>query len=393
MSGHAAPSAEELLERAHELVPFLQSKALWAEDNRRPHDEVVEALAGAGMYDLRRPARYGGYESAYHTMVDVFGVLAAGDGSIAWNAGVWATGGWLAAQFPDYVQDEIFARPAVRICAALSPTAEAAVVPGGLRVSGQWRFMSGARHSHWQVIIAMAPAPGGGQWPVAGLVPMNELEIVDDWDSSGLAGTGSVTTIARDVLVPDDRVLPMPVLLEGQGASEVNAAAPVFRTPMMPTGAAGLIGVAVGMAKATRDQFFERLPSRKIAYTAYASQAAAPVTHLQAAEAALKIDEAEFHAHRMADLLDDKGVSGMPWKTEERVRNRGWLGRVVQQSREAVEILSTASGGSSVYRSVPIQRIQRDMRALTMHGLMYPAANFEVYGRGLCGLEPDTAYL
>jgi alkylation response protein AidB-like acyl-CoA dehydrogenase len=263
-----------------------------------------------------------------------------------------------------------------------------------MRVNGQWRFMSGAHHSHWQVIIAMAPAPGGGLWPIAGLVPMSELEIIDDWDTSGLAGTGSVTTAARDVFIPQDKVLPLPTLLPGgQGASEANANSPVFNTPMIPTGAAGFIGVAVGMAKAARDEFFERLPGRKITFTEYASQAEAPLTHLQTAEATLKIDEAEFHAHRMADLLDEKGVSRVPWRMEERIRNRGWLGRVVQQSMEAVDVLGAASGGSSIYRSAPIQRIKRDLYAFTMHALMHPYTNYELYGRGLCGLEPNTAYL
>lgn len=393
MLKNGVPSSDELLKRANELAPLIKSKAQWSEENRRPHDEVIEALAEAGMFDLRRPLRYGGFEASTRTMVDVLATLALGDGSAAWNTAVWAIGAWMACMFPDHVQDEVYATPAVRVCVVLSPTAEATAAPGGLVVNGSWRFMSGARHSHWQVIISMAPAPDGSQWPVMALVPMSELDILDDWYTSGLVGTGSVTTLANDVFVPQERVLPMVTVLQGQYASELNANSPVFSTPMIPTGAGGFIGVAVGLAKSARDEFFGRLPGRKITYTDYGSQADAPLTHLQVAEAMLKIDEAEFHAHRMADLLDEKGASGAPWKLEERMRNRGWLGRVVQQATESVNILSTASGGSSIYRSVPIQRIQRDVHAFTMHALMHPSTNFELYGRGLCGLEPNTLYL
>ena len=391
VSAQAVPTAEELLRRARELVPLIEDKAAWSEDNRRQHDDVVDALAEAGMFDLRRPARYGGYETSARTMLNVMATLALGDGSTAWNTGVWAIGAWMTAIFPDQVQDEVFETPAVRVCVVLSPTATATSADGGLVVNGRWGFMSGAQHSHWQVIISMAPAPDGGQWPVMALAPMSDLEIVDDWYTSGLVGTGSVTTVGKDVFVPQERVLPMPAVLQGHYASEANADSPVFNTPMIPTGAAGFIGVAVGLARAARKQFFNRLPGRKITYTGYEVQAEAPVTHLQVADAVLKIDEAEFHAYRMADLLDEKG--GEPWKLEERMRNRGWLGRVVQRAKESVDILANASGGSSIYRSVPIQRIQRDIQAFSLHALMHPATNFELYGRGLCGLEPNTQYL
>ncbi|MFG1779644.1 acyl-CoA dehydrogenase [Micromonospora sp. NPDC049051] len=388
-----AVSRDELLKRAEDLVPLIRSRTAWSEEHRRPHDDVVEALAGSGMTDLRRPRLYGGLETSARTLVEVISVLAHGDGSTAWNTGVWAIGDWLAGNFPDHVQDEVFAIPHTRICVVLSPTAVATAAPGGLTVNGSWHFMSGAHHSHWQVVIAMAPAPDGSQWPVAALVPMSELEIVDDWHTTGLVGTGSVTTVAKDVFIPQERVLPMVAILQSQYASERNATSPVYNTPMIPTGAAGFIGVAIGLAQAARDEFLHRLPGRKITYTGYEHQADAPVTHFQVAEASLLVDEAEFHAYRMADLLDDKGASGEPWKMDERMRNRGWLGRVVHQSKAAVDVLATASGGSSLYRSVPIQRIQRDIQAFSLHALMHPNTNFELYGRGLCGLEPNTMYL
>jgi len=393
VSEKATPSPDQLVARAKELVPLIASKAQWSEENRRINDDVSDALAEAGMFSLRVPTRYGGSAASAHTMVDVLSTLALGDGSTAWNTAVWAIGSWLASTFPDHVQDEVFAKPSTRICVVLSPTAQATEVDGGLRVSGRWHFMSGALHSDWQVIIAMAPAPDGTQWPIAGLVPMSELKIVDEWHASGLAATGSVTTLADDVFVPAERVLPMAAILQGQYASKLNAGSPVFDTPMIPNGAIGFVSVALGMAKSARHEFLKWLPGRRIAYTDYETQSAAPITHLQVAEATLKIDEAEFHARGMADRLDLKGASGEQWKLDDRVRNRGSLGRATQLAKEAVEVLSIASGGASIHRTVPIQRIQRDVHAFNMHALMHPNTNFELYGRVLCGLEPNTMYL
>ena len=58
-----------------------------------------------------------------------------------------------------------------------------------------------------------------------------------------------------------------------------------------------------------------------------------------------------------------------------------------------MDILLAASGGSSIYLDVPIQRIARDVQAINLHALMNPNTNAELYGRVLCGLEPNTLYI
>jgi 3-hydroxy-9,10-secoandrosta-1,3,5(10)-triene-9,17-dione monooxygenase len=161
----------------------------------------------------------------------------------------------------------------------------------------------------------------------------------------------------------------------------------------MPTACTTVSAVALGLAKAANDAFFERLPGRRITYTSYDSQREAPVTHLEVAEATTKIDETGFHAYRAADMIDTKAESGEPWTLEERARVRLDLGAACQRAKEAVEILDSASGGSSIYRDVPIQRIERDIKTLNLHAILHPATNLELYGRIICGLEPNTPYI
>jgi alkylation response protein AidB-like acyl-CoA dehydrogenase len=240
------------------------------------------------------------------------------------------------------------------------------------------------------VLAAMASTTDGTPAPVAVLVPTAQLEVIDDWDTSGLSGTGSVSSRASDIFVPADRVISVIALLQGQSASEEAADVPLYRTPMVPTIAAAASGAPLGLAKAALAAFFQRLPGRSVAYTTYARQAEAPITHLQVAEAAMKIDEAEFHAYRAADLVDAKAVSGEAWTLEERARVRMDAGMVARLAKEAIDILSTASGGSSIYRTVPIQRIERDIQAASLQGMIHPDTNLELYGRIRCGLEPNT---
>ncbi len=387
------PAREQLVQRASELVPLLKKHAAWSEENRRIHEESIEALADAGIFRMRAPARYGGYESDTRTLVDVAAELGRGDGSTAWVASVYWIPGWMTCMFPDQVQDEVFSTPDVRVCGTLSPSAMAIQTDGGVVVNGKWGFISGALHSHWQEIIAILIGGEGEPIPVVALVPTSDLQIIDDWYTSGFKGTGSVSTVATDVFVPQERVLPIFAVLQGQSASPQSAASAIYRSPLLPVASASSVGCVVGLAKAAKEAFFARLPGRKITYTGYDKQAKAPLTHLQVAEAVMKIDEAEFHAHRLAAMVDTKGAEAAPWTIEERVSARADLGAVCKLSKEAVDILASASGGSSIYSDQPIQRIARDVNAVTMHALMHPDTNAELYGRILCGLEPDSLYI
>ena len=107
----------------------------------------------------------------------------------------------------------------------------------------------------------------------------------------------------------------------------------------------------------------------------------------------MKIDEAEFHAYRAADLVDAKAASREAWTLEERARVRMDAGMTVRLAKEAIDILHTGSGGSSIYSTVPIQRIARDIQAAYLHGMLHPNTNLELYGRIRSGLEPNTPYI
>jgi 3-hydroxy-9,10-secoandrosta-1,3,5(10)-triene-9,17-dione monooxygenase len=393
MENTEVPSRDELVARAAELVPLLKKNALRAEEDRRLPEETIEALTDAGLLKLRVPKRYGGYESDMNTVVAVLSELARGDGSHAWVTAVWSISTWMAGLFPDEVQDEIFSTPDVRISGILSPTAVGAPAEGGVVLNGKWAFNSGAQHSSWNTNAAVVAHPDGSFEPVMVAIPMSELMIVDDWYTAGLCGSGSVTTIAQDLFVPQERVLSMGPVLGGQIASKLNANSPIFRAPFMPTACTTVSAAALGLAKAAKDAFFERLPGRKISYTSYESQQEAPITHLQVAEATTKVDEAEFHALSAATMLDTKAPAGEPWTLEERARVRLHMGSVALRAKEAVDILNTASGGSSIYQSVPIQRIERDIQTINLHAIMHPNTNLELYGRVVCGLEPNTVYI
>jgi 3-hydroxy-9,10-secoandrosta-1,3,5(10)-triene-9,17-dione monooxygenase len=389
----AAPMPE-LVQRAKDLVPLIQKHAPWQEENRMLHADVIDAMKEAGLLKLRFPARYGGLVPDARTVVDVVSELAHGDGSTGWTVSTMTIGAWLAGLLSDEAQDEIFADPDIRFCGSVGPNGVAVPTEGGYILNGRWHFNTGAPQAQWDTHAIMLDLGGGNLVPGMAVVPVKDLTLIDDWHTVGLRATASVTTVAQDLFVPEGRVLNMlPLMLNNQHASKINADYQAWRVPFLQFAVAVAAAPALGMARAAWDAFMERLPSRKITYTNYEHQAEATITHFQVAEAKIKIDEAEFHLHRAVERLDSKALSGEPWNLEDRAAARMDAAAVCARAKEAVDVLNTASGGSSIYSDVPMQRIERDMQTINLHGVMHPNTNMETYGRILCGQESNTMFL
>src|SRR5260370_12439890 len=121
MTSTPIPTRQELVRRASDIVPILQKHASWNEQNRRIHEESLQALEQAGIFKLRVPKRYGGYESDTRTLVEVLAEIGQGDGSTAWVAWGLVSNTWLIGLFPHAVPDERFPPPHLGVTRTLPP--------------------------------------------------------------------------------------------------------------------------------------------------------------------------------------------------------------------------------------------------------------------------------
>ncbi|MFK0104327.1 acyl-CoA dehydrogenase family protein [Streptomyces sp. NPDC091217] len=376
-----------------ELQPLIRSHALRAERQGRVTGEVVEALTGAGIYRMNVPRRFGGYQTSLRTQVDVLSEVSAACGSTGFIALIQAGCAFIAALFPDEAQDEIFTGPDVRVGGTLIPGSRAVAADGGYVVNGNSPFATGCQDADWHLLTALAHTGDGPPQMLWLAIPMAELKVLDDWNVSGLAASGSNTVVAQDVHVPAHRVLPVGPLLAGVSESRRNSADPFYRMPVLLLFCAWTAANALGLARAALTQFGERIHQRGITYTVYERQHEAPVTHLQFAEATMKVASAELIAADFVGLIEARAADGEPYTMQERARIRAQCGYLTRLCKEAADLIGSASGASSLHREVPVQRIVRDLNALSLHSFVNPAANLELYGRVLSGLDAGTPFL
>jgi 3-hydroxy-9,10-secoandrosta-1,3,5(10)-triene-9,17-dione monooxygenase len=380
---------------ATELRPLLARNAARAERDRRLPAENVEALQAANLFKVMVPRRWGGYRAPLKTVLGAFAELARGCGSSGWVTMIINGVNWWASSLPDRGQEEIFADTAVaRVCAAGTPACKGQRVQGGVRISGKFPFASGCLHSSWGGLSVEVEDDAHNVVDlVTAFAPMSELEIEDTWFVAGMCGTGSNTLVAKDVFVPDHRVLAMSKILKGERLSGIHSGEPSDNYTW--TAANNLIGIApvIGIAQAMLEKVIEGTNTRGITFTTYSRQADAPVVQHQIAGAALKIDSAWLLAMRSADEIEAAAVAGNQMDYLARARVRGVVGYAAKLVREAVDTLASIGGAHAFADASPLQRMWRDANIAARHVLLATDPALEIYGRALLGVEGNITPL
>jgi alkylation response protein AidB-like acyl-CoA dehydrogenase len=218
------------------------------------------------------------------------------------------------------------------------------------------------------------------------------LTVEDTWHMAGMKGTGSNTIIARDVFVPAHRFLPYPAAFAGIYGTE-HTDETVYRVALVPVTILILVGSQLGMARAALDFVISKAAARGITHTTLTKQSESAGFQILLAEAAMKIETAFLHAFRAADDLDAYAAAGRHPDMTARARIRADTALVAKYCREAIEILMSAHGTSSMADSNRLQRIWRDVHVASRHAITEWQVNLEVYGKALLGVEPNITPL
>jgi alkylation response protein AidB-like acyl-CoA dehydrogenase len=279
------------------------------------------------------------------------------------------------------------------VAGSLAPHGEATAVAGGWRVNGRWMWASGCLHAQWAACgIHMKNEQGGMANLGLSLMPMTELTIEDTWFMAGMKGTGSNTIVARDVFVPEHRFLPYPPAFEGNYRTE-HAGEAVYRAALVPVTILILIGAQLGVARAALDHVVAKASTRGVTHTNYGKQSESTGFQIVLAEAAMKIETAHLHAFRAADDLDRAAQSGRHPDLTARARARTDTALTAKYCREAVDLLVSAHGTSSLADWNRMQRLWRDAHVASHHAITEWHVNLEIYGKALLGVEPNITPL
>ncbi|WP_405010274.1 acyl-CoA dehydrogenase family protein [Kitasatospora sp. NBC_01539] len=244
----STPDGAGILARARALAPALRERSEEIERARRLPADVVELLRATGVFRMGFGRSWGGPELTSMEQTAVVEALAYGDTSAGWCAMIGMDTGLYASFLDETAAKEMFPHLDMITAGLLFPSGRADRVPGGYRLTGHWQFGSGITHSDWVISGAFIFADGlpepaeGPQDSRLLMVPRSEVEILDTWHTTGLAGSGSCDYRITDVFVPEEHALTFDTVHGAAGP----LAQPEVHMRNMP-------GVPLGVARAALD--------------------------------------------------------------------------------------------------------------------------------------------
>ena len=274
---------------AREFAPKLRERASHAEEIRRIPEDTIAELRACGLLGILTPKRFGGSELGIATLVETTAELARGCVSSGWVFGNLLGHYWLLSQFPLVAQEAVYAKPGALVSTIFRFGGKAPVrVEGGYRIqAGEGKWASGVDHAEW-VILGTTPA---GEEPTYMLVPRKDFEIVDDWHTSGMRGTGSKSIRITDAHVPDARVIRLADVVAGSTPGGAALGIPLFSLPMGVALPLSLVGAPVGAALGAI-QVFGSANAARLKALAEPELSAQSATFARVGEAAAMVDAA-----------------------------------------------------------------------------------------------------
>src|SRR3984893_8790133 len=254
-------SYEEALERARAIKARLRERVPETERLRRLPAENVADVLESGLYGLMTPKRFGGSELGSEAMIDVTIELASACPATGWVHMLWTAHMWLLALFPPDAQEELWSNPNTLASSVVNTTGDVVPVDGGYCWTGRGFFSSGVDHCNW-IKREGVEGPPERRWM---LIPREDIEIIDDWYTVGLKGTGSKTIVVKDIFIPERRTVSNKEIEEGAAPGSRLHSHPMYSAISSANFTAAMAAPALGVARGFLRAYEERLRSKSSA--------------------------------------------------------------------------------------------------------------------------------
>jgi alkylation response protein AidB-like acyl-CoA dehydrogenase len=361
---------QEILARLDELATVFRDSAAEGDRLGRLPKHIVRVLLQHGLFRLWVPKRCAGFELDLPEALQIYEAAARLDGSIGWAVMLGAGGGLFAAYLDAATANSIYGRPESVVAGSGAPEGKAQRERGGYRVSGCWRYATGAHYAttftaNCVVMEGGRPVCDAHGRPLIRAMAFEppQVTILPVWDPTGLRGTGSDDFEVREAFVPESRSFSV-------FTDAPRESGPLYQLPFNVLTELPVTAVAVGIARHALDEFASLARSKKISGGAVlASDPTAQVTFgssyatWQAAKALL-----DSTAQRAWAAV----CAGRALSAQDLAEISGGCALTVVHLRTALGELVALTGMAAIQPEADLARCWRDLQALAAHAAISP---------------------
>lgn len=371
-----------------EFVARLAERAQEAERIRRLPAETVADLTASGFTELLVPARFGGQQADWPSILDPVRRMAHGCASSAWTLGFYALHNWMLALFDERAQEEAFATRPFLAPAPLAPTGRGVPTGDGIRLTGRWSWATGVMDGNWIMVGAICgpEEDPAAIYPALALLPISDVRIEDVWHTDGMRATGSNDVVIVDAFVPHHRLVRVADIYAGTAPGAGLHDADTYRWPMVPALSLLAAMPALGSAERVAEIYAERLGERILAYEGVA-QKDKPLAQVRLGEARVRLRALRGLLADTVGDIEAVVASGNPVPRPVRAEARLAAAHIVHESRSVIADLLEACGASVHFADNPLQRIKRDVDVLAGHVVFDYDTSRELAGALTLGMK------
>lgn len=386
---------DELMARADTLADFVQGRSREFESLCHLPPDVVAAMVDSGLLRLLTPAEFGGHEVPVDRFFALIERVAQADASVAWCTFIACTSSVLAAYLPADSARALFSAPDLKAAGVFAPRGQARPetldgVPG-YRVQGRWFWGSGARHadliSGGCVVLGQDGRPEltaeGTPKALSVVFERAQVNVLDNWDTLGLRGSGSGEFEVAHVFVPADRTASL--------LGPARTGTPLYRFPVFGLLALSIAAVSCGIARRAIDELLE-LAIDKVPQASTRTLAMRPATQEAVARAEAGLRSARAFVMEAIAAAWQSASQGRDIPVPQRADLRLAATHAVHSAAAVVDRLYTHAAGSAVFADSPLQRCLRDVHVATQH-MMVGESSWELPGRLRLGLPTQLGML
>ena len=371
--------AISLPDRAKQVATLASEHASYGDREGRLAEAVVEALHREGLFGMWVPRDLGGAELDPVQSLQVIENLAYGDPSAGWVLMAAALAiGTGAAYLDEDATRELFSGERLPVIAGQGTRPGKAVpVEGGFKLSGSWSFASGIKHGTH--IHTLGVIEGTGE-PRIFVLPVEEVELIDNWDVMGLRATGSIDYKIDGAFVPEGYTHFAVTQTPKRGGS-------LYTMGIIGFAAMCHSGWACGIGRRLLDELAGYVRSRG-GRAGTQGQSESFLEGYAKAEGTYRAARA-FIYETWGDVkatLD----RGEPLSVRQNTLMRHGIAHVTWAAHDVAAFVYKAAGTTGL-RAGTIQQLFRDMHAGTQHVVASPPV-FRTIGRELVGLAPNQVW-
>jgi alkylation response protein AidB-like acyl-CoA dehydrogenase len=383
--------AEKAVERTAAIVSWLSEQAARIEEARRIPDDVAERLFDTRLFDLMRPSRFGGFGVSPRFAWDATYHVAKGCSSCAWLAGLTSANIIMLGKFSAEAQQELFAPGVSPIVPMLTGGVgqDVRITPadGGIVLSGRWRYASGVDISDWLGLLINIPGDTDAPAPHVVLVPKSEFTIDhQSWRVMGMRGTGSKNITLEKTFVPSHRFMSWAELQAGKKHPTCPNTEPVYDFPLNTANAMSVLAPTLGVASACSEESIKIIRAR-VSSGNQQAQINDKIAQVDAGTNAATMNFLREFLLTETAAIEERILQSGTLTLEERGLSRTKVAIASRQALTSAQRLFAALGGSILPEGTRIERLFRDIHAMSSHFLLQPEPIAEAYGRLLLGLE------